>query len=112
MEIFATDGSQPLIRDRDGMLMRHIVACRLLVVLSLETNLGQAAEIDMAEVRRLTKEPVQTILQGSAFANISDADYKAKVQGSSRPVIVLFYADRDEKSRDLATLARYIALEF
>jgi len=34
------------------------------------------------------------------------------VEGSSRPVIVVFYADRDEKSRNLATLARYLAADF
>jgi hypothetical protein len=75
-------------------------------------TLAQAVAIDMAEVRRLAREPVPAILRGTTFAEISDADYRQKVEGSSRPVIVIFYADRDEKSRNLATLARYLAQDF
>jgi hypothetical protein len=70
------------------------------------------AAIDMAEVRRLAAQPVQAILRGTAFADIGDGDYRQKIGGSPRPVIVVFYADRDEKSRNLATLARYLAQDF
>ena len=34
------------------------------------------------------------------------------MEGSLRPVIVVFYAERDEKSRHLVTLARYLAQDF
>jgi hypothetical protein len=71
-----------------------------------------AAPIDMAEVRRLAQQPVGAILRGTAFADVTDADYREKIDGSPRPVIVVFYADRDEKSRNLATLARYLAHDF
>jgi hypothetical protein len=66
----------------------------------------------MTEVRRLAGEPVRTILRGTAFGDIGDADYRQKVEESSRPVIVIFYADRDGKSRNLATLGRYLAQDF
>ncbi|MGH7421644.1 MAG: thioredoxin family protein, partial [Candidatus Rokuibacteriota bacterium] len=56
-------------------------------------------------------QPVRAILHDTPFSTITDADYRQKVEGSSRPVIVVFYADRDEKSRNLATLARYLALD-
>ena len=43
---------------------------------------------------------------------VSDADYWKTVRGSPTPVVVVFYANQDERSRNLATLARYLALEF
>jgi hypothetical protein len=84
-----------------------VAACGLVAA-----TLGHAAAIDMAEVRRLAQQPVQAIIRDTAFRDIDDADYRQKVDGSSRPVIVIFYADRDEKSRNLATLARYLAADF
>ena len=66
----------------------------------------------MAEVRRLAREPVETIFAGVPVGRISDADYRTAVHDSPRPVVVIFYANQDEKSRNLATLARYLALEF
>lgn len=68
--------------------------------------------VDMAEVRRLAREPVETIFSGVSIGRISDQDYQQRVNGSPRPVVVVFYASQDEKSRNLATLARYLALEF
>jgi hypothetical protein len=68
--------------------------------------------VDMAEVRRLAREPVETIFAGVPVGRISDADYRKAVHDSPRPVVVIFYANQDEKSRNLATLARYLALEF
>jgi len=68
--------------------------------------------INMTEVRRLAREPVETILASTPFGRVSDEDFATKVNGSPRPVVVLFYANQDEKSRNLATLARYLALEF
>jgi hypothetical protein len=68
--------------------------------------------VDMAEVRRLAREPVETIFTGAPLGPITDQDYRKLVQDSPRPVVVIFYASQDEKSRNLATLARYLALEF
>jgi hypothetical protein len=68
--------------------------------------------VDMAEIRRLAREPVETILSGVPVGRISDADYQKAVHDSPRPVVVICYANQDEKSRNLATLARYLALEF
>ena len=67
---------------------------------------------DMAEVRRLAREPVETILAGVPVGRISDQDYRKLVHDSPRPVVVFFYANQDEKSRNLATLGRYLAMEF
>jgi hypothetical protein len=67
--------------------------------------------VDMAEVRRLARDPVETIFAGVAIGRVSDVDYWKAVRGSKKPVVVIFYANQDERSRNLATLARYLALE-
>ena len=72
----------------------------------------QAAEPDMAEVRRLAREPVETILSGAPVARISAAAFWKTVRGSPKPVVVVFYANHDQQSQHLATLLRYVALEF
>ena len=72
----------------------------------------QAADVDMADVRRLAREPVETIFSGAPIGRVSDADYWKTVRGSPKPVVVVFYANQDQRSRHLATLARYLALEF
>jgi hypothetical protein len=68
--------------------------------------------VDMADVRRLAREPVETIFSGVPIGRVSDADYWKIVQRSPKPVVVVFYASQDERPRNLATLARYLALEF
>ena len=72
----------------------------------------QAADVNMAEVRRLAREPVETILSGAPVGRVSDATYWKTVRGSPKPVVVVFYANHDQQSRHLATLVRYLALEF
>jgi hypothetical protein len=67
---------------------------------------------DMADVRRLAREPVETIFSGAPIGRVSDATYWKTVQGSPKPVVVVFYANQDQQSRHLATLVRYLALEF
>jgi hypothetical protein len=73
---------------------------------------ASAADVDMDDVRRLAREPVETILSGAPIGRVSDADYWKIVRGSPKPVVVVFYANQDQRSRHLATLARYLALEF
>lgn len=73
---------------------------------------AQAVNVDMAEVRRLAREPVETIFTGAPIGRVSDADYWQTVRGSPKPVVVVFYANQEERSRHLATLIRYLALEF
>jgi len=89
------------------------LAAALGLMLSLCLTVQAAApDVDMADVRRLAREPVEAILSGAPFGRISDDDYWKTVRGSPKPVVVVFYANQDERSRNLATLARYLALEF
>ena len=88
----------------------------LACVLALTLGVAAAAPttvpaVDMAEVRRLAREPVDTILSGAPVQSISAKDYRT-IFRSQRPVIVVFYANQEQKSRNLATLVRYLALEF
>jgi hypothetical protein len=71
-----------------------------------------AAEVNMAEVRRLAENPVKTILLGTPVLKVNDATYQSLVFKSTRPVIVVFYANQDQDSRNLATLLRYLSFDF
>ena len=73
---------------------------------------AQTADVNMADVRRLAREPVETIFADAPVGRISDADYWKTVRGSAKPVVVIFYANQGQQSRHLATLARYLAREF
>jgi hypothetical protein len=86
-------------------------ALALMISLCLTVQ-AAAADVDMDDVRRLAREPVETILSGAPIGRVSDADYWKIVRGSPKPVVVVFYANQDQRSRHLATLARYLALEF
>ena len=81
----------------------------LMISLSLA---AQAADANMAEVRRLAREPVETIFADAPISRLSNADYWKTVRGSAKPVVVIFYANQGQQSRHLATLARYLAREF
>jgi hypothetical protein len=96
---------------------RRALACLLGLAPALIAPAGAAAQaaapaVDMADVRRLAREPVETIFAGAPVGPIAEADYRKVVHDSPRPVVVVFYASQDEKSRNLATLVRYLALEF
>src|SRR5689334_10743335 len=71
-----------------------------------------AAEVNMDDVRKLAREPVETIFAGAPVGRLTAADYWKTVRGSSKPVVVVFYANHDARSRNLATLIRQLALEF
>jgi hypothetical protein len=92
---------------------RRILVCVLALTVELASwAAANEPKVDMTEVRRLAREPVETILSSTPFGRVSDTDFSVVVLASPRPVVVLFYANQDEKSRNLATLARYLALEF
>jgi thiol-disulfide isomerase/thioredoxin len=102
-----------VIRPGFGRAGRWIRLPLLTLMLALASSVGASEpRVDMTEVRRLAREPVETILAATPFDRVSDSDFSTMVFGSDRPVVVLFYASQDEKSRNLATLARYLALEF
>ncbi len=90
----------------------RMLAGALGALLGFHWGVAKAADVDMAEIRRLALTPVEHILSGTHFVPLSDGDYWVNIRHCQKPVVVLFYANHDERSRRLATLARYLAQEF
>ena len=70
------------------MLRANTLAAALGLMTSLCLPL-KAAEVDMAEVRRLAQQPVETIFAGAPIGRISDATYSKTVNESKKPVVVV-----------------------
>ena len=83
-----------------------------LLIFLLSVVSSTAAEVNMAEVRRLAENPVKTILLEAPVLKVNDATYQNLVFKSTRPVVVMFYVDQDQDSRNLATLMRYLSVDF
>ncbi|MGD2028431.1 MAG: hypothetical protein PVG86_00730 [Desulfobacterales bacterium] len=69
-------------------------------------------EIDMAEVRRLSKLSVEKILENSPVVDISLDNYWSAVRGRKKPLAVFFYSNKDEYSQRVATLIKYISPDY
>ena len=69
-------------------------------------------EIDMAEVRRLSKLRVEKILENSPVLDISLENYWSNVRGRKKPLVVFFYSNNDESSKRVATLIKYISPDY
>jgi len=76
------------------------------------SGLSEAKDIPMADVRHLMELPVSSILQNSPVSHLNTPTSLEAVRTSSRPAVLLVYRSRDQRSRELATLMRYLALEF
>lgn len=73
---------------------------------------ANAQKIDMDDVRRMARQPVSKILDGSPVRPITDANYDEIILKRIRPKVVVFYAEDDENSRRLAAMMRLIAFRF
>jgi len=69
-------------------------------------------EIDMAEVRRLSKLSVEKILENSPVLDISLENYWSNVRGRKKPLVVFFYSNNDKSSKRVATLIKYISPDY
>ncbi|MCK5706647.1 MAG: hypothetical protein KAI43_03255 [Candidatus Aureabacteria bacterium] len=78
----------------------------------LSTTCLHADEIDMSRVKKLSKMPVTIILDKVPVKEVKNDNYWKLVKNSKKPVIVMFYTNNDQNSQNLATLIRYIALEY
>jgi len=90
----------------------QIISCLIcLFILFITTKGIFASEINMSDVQRLALLSVDEIIRGTPITKISDSDYLIKIQNSDKPALVIFYANRGKRSRNLATLIRYLALD-
>jgi hypothetical protein len=69
-------------------------------------------EIDMAEVRRLSKLSVEKILENSPVVGIGLENYWSAVCGRKKPLAVFFFSNNDESSQRVATLIKYISPDY
>jgi hypothetical protein len=71
-----------------------------------------AEAVELSEVRRLARSPVNTILQDAPVPKIETDHYWQVVHRRDRPMIVFFYSNEDPESQRVATLVKYVALEY
>ena len=86
-----------------------IVVTILAVFISTGTS---AKDIDMAEVRELVKLSVDEILADVPVLPITIDKYWETIRKRKKPKVVFFYSNKDAPSRRVATLIRYVALDF
>ena len=90
-----------------NILMRFLALAGLLAILAASVHAEEGVE--MAEVRRLARQPVETILAGAPVERLALRDYWSTLAREHRPVIVFFYCNADDESQRVATLIRYVA---
>ena len=79
------------------------------ILISADTS---AKDIDMTEVRKLAKLSVDEILHGSPVPEIQIKKYWETIKGRKRPKVVFFYSNNDGPSQRVATLIRFIAIDY
>lgn len=82
-------------------------------IIAVSTSTGTSAkDIDMAEVRRLVKLSVDEILGDVPVPSITMDKYWDTIRKRKQPKVVFFYSNKDAPSRRVATLIRYVALDY
>lgn len=96
------------------LLSNHLLhLAALAALLATLAAFARAEEaIDMAEVRRLARQPVELILDGVPVERLALRDYWATLGRVQRPAIVFFYSNQDGESQRVATLIRYLAPQY
>lgn len=64
--------------------------------------------VNIIDIRRLAKLPVNEILLNSSIEIISTEHYWSKVSARKKPLVVFFYSDNHGDSQRLATLIKYV----
>ena len=79
------------------------------ILISADTS---AKDIDMTEVRKLAKLSVDDILNVVLVPEIKIDNYWETIRGRKRPKVVFFYSNNDGPSQRVATLIRFIAMDY
>ena len=66
----------------------------------------------MAEVRELATLSVDEILDGVPVQSIKIDKYWETIRGRKKPKIVFFYSNNDDPSQRVATLIRFVAMDY
>ena len=89
-------------------MVKIIYFLAIFVLVAIPVQMQADDGVNIKEVRRLAKLPVNEILLGSSIEIISIDRYWARVRGRTNPLVVFFYADNDGDSQRLATLIKYV----
>ncbi len=92
--------------------LRKLVLLVLCFFVVIPCGITGAGEVDLDEVHALSKKPVKDILRDAPIKDIDQKSYWDIVHNSSKPVVVMFYSNEEKHSRHLATLLRYVAIDF
>ena len=94
--------------------MRRYLYCLISISVfgALITANISAKDIDMAEVRKLAKLPVDEILDGATVPEIQINEYWKTIRKRKRPKVVFFYSNNDGPSQRVATLIRFVAMDY
>ncbi len=84
----------------------------LAIVAVLISTYTSAEDINMSEVRKLAKLSVDDILDGVPVTPIKIDTYWKTIRERKRPKVVFFYSNNDGPSQRVATLVRFIAMEY
>ena len=79
------------------------------MLISTDTS---AKDINMTEVRNLSKLSVNEILTVAFVQEIKIDKYWETIRGRKRPIIVFFYSNNHGPSQRVATLIRFIAMDY
>lgn len=84
------------------------------IVISASTIFSAKAseDINMVEVRKLSKLPVSDIIDDPPVKSFQVENYWQNVHGRDKPLVVFFYSNNDGPSQRLATLIKYIAIHY
>ncbi len=86
--------------------------CLIAIVSVLISTDTSAEDINMSEVRKLAKLPVDEILDGVPVTAIKIDTYWKTIRGRKRPNVVFFYTNNDGPSQRVATLIRFVAMDY
>jgi hypothetical protein len=73
---------------------------------------AEADKIDMKAVKELSKQPVTLILKNAPVKELVQENYWPSVRSGKEPAVVMFYTNIDQNSQNLATLIKYLSLEY
>ena len=71
-----------------------------------------ASAVEQSLLHQMARHPVSEILQDAPLPLIDTADYWRVVRDHPRPMVVFFYQNEDAESQRVATLVRYVALDY
>jgi hypothetical protein len=84
----------------------------MMVCLHVQKSHASNTAINMPDVNRIMELPVGSILRDAPVSRLNEVEALENVRKTRRPAVLLVYESSDPRSREIATLIRYLSLEF